>query len=208
MTRLTKELRQSILSDILAHAFKHRFQHCIDAEKSFVDAVYKDVFKKELPLIENVPKNWLDTHHCFKVMFAGEVAALYFGTGLSSGPYQLTESLQVSLKHEFRPMPSLDKFGTFKVYDAGSKMAEAFSKLRGQKNDLIDEIKIASYQANAVLNSTSSIPKLLDIWPEAKEIILKVTAPKYAQKTTSNLPAMQISQLNVLLDLPPEPAAA
>lgn len=208
MTRLTKELRRSILSDILAHAFKHRFQHCIDAEKSFADVVYKDVFKKDLPLIENVPRNWFDAHHCIKVMFAGEVTALYFGTGISSGSSQLTDSIQVSLKHEFRPMPSQDKYGTFKVYDAGSKMAETFSKLRDQKNDLIDEIKIASSQANAVLNSTSSIPKLLDIWPEAKEIILKATAPKFAQKTTSNLPAMQIAQLNVLLDLPPEPAAA
>lgn len=59
-----------------------------------------------------------------------------------------------------------------------------------RRNDLRDSVR-------AVLNSCTTIKKLLTVWPEAKELL-----PASLEEARSQLPAVQTAELNAALGLP------
>ncbi|MBW5406898.1 Nmad5 family putative nucleotide modification protein [Morganella morganii] len=82
---------------------------------------------------------------------------------------------------------------------ADHELSKRFTLLN-EKEALIqkkeDEIKA---NVKAALNSVSTIKRLIDVWPEAKELI-----PDDINKTTATLPAVQVEDLNNLIGLPTE----
>lgn len=85
------------------------------------------------------------------------------------------------------------------LFPAEHELSKRFTQLN-EKEALIkkkeDEIKA---NVKAALNSVSTIKRLIDVWPEAKELI-----PDDINKTSATLPAVQVEDLNNLIGLPTE----
>ena len=66
------------------------------------------------------------------------------------------------------------------------------SDIEGRRNDL-------ALQVRAVLNTCSTVKKLLTVWPEAKELL-----PDRLEEARPQLPAVQTQELNAAIGLPTE----
>lgn len=72
---------------------------------------------------------------------------------------------------------------------------EALETLDADLKDRRDKLK---YDVRAMVNSVSTVARLLAVWPEAKELI-----PTYATQP-KNLPAVNVDNLNAAIGLPTE----
>ncbi|MFA2284800.1 Nmad5 family putative nucleotide modification protein, partial [Escherichia coli] len=53
----------------------------------------------------------------------------------------------------------------------------------------------------AALNSVTTVKRLIEVWPESKELL-----PKEADKASTALPALRVEDLNKMIGLPSEAA--
>ena len=66
------------------------------------------------------------------------------------------------------------------------------------ENTRIDELeKTIRVNAEAVVNSVSSVKKLIEVWPECAELL-----PNEIERQIINLPTIQIDQLNTMIGIP------
>jgi hypothetical protein len=72
---------------------------------------------------------------------------------------------------------------------------EALGTIEADLNDRRNKLK---YDVRAMVNSVTTVARLLAVWPEAKELI-----PTYAVQP-KNLPAVNVEQLNSAIGLPTE----
>lgn len=72
---------------------------------------------------------------------------------------------------------------------------EALETIEADLNDRREKLK---YDVRAMVNSVTTVARLLAVWPEAKELI-----PTYAVQP-KNLPAVNVEQLNSAIGLPTE----
>lgn len=79
----------------------------------------------------------------------------------------------------------------------GSQLVDQIFALDDQSKKLKEEINHLTASINAVLNSVTTDKKLIEIWPESVAFI-----PAAEKASQSNLPALQISELNKALGLP------
>lgn len=112
--------------------------------------------------------------------FAGQRTTLYYGNDRDDNEIRLLT-------------PSRDKC----LFSVDHKLSKRFEKLT-QKESKIKE-KEAEINANvqAALNSVTTIKRLIEIWPESKELI-----PTDISKASVSLPALQVEDLNKLIGLP------
>lgn len=88
-------------------------------------------------------------------------------------------------------------------YDAGTLLAgdplvDEFYALEDEKKQLTDEKQVLEAQLRGLLDGITTIKKLLEVWPEAREL-LPATEAKAA-----NLPTVLVSSLNAAIGLPTE----
>ena len=71
--------------------------------------------------------------------------------------------------------------------------------LNDRAKELKEQRDVLKAQIKAVVESVPTIQKLLEVWPEAKELL-----PKGEQPIVSNVPAVLITSLNAAIGLPSE----
>ena len=84
------------------------------------------------------------------------------------------------------------------------EFAVEWEAIERDKNVITDEARTLAASIKAVLNSTGSLQKLLETWPEAKPFI---PAGWLEQKSTAVVPVEMISKINAAAGLPVEAAA-
>lgn len=81
-------------------------------------------------------------------------------------------------------------------------LAVEFHAMEDAHQEVCEREKVLTAQVMSVLNSATTIKKLVEIWPEARELL-----PPNEQPIISNVPAVLISSLNAAIGLPTEEAA-
>lgn len=87
--------------------------------------------------------------------------------------------------------------------DARHPLAVRFCALENKKTEFNDRMLELYQEIKTLLASVSSSSKLLEVWPEAEELL-----PEKSVKLPSTLPVVQVQALNDALGLPTEKATA
>lgn len=85
------------------------------------------------------------------------------------------------------------------VVVADHKLAKQFHDMEARRTDIAARGKTLEAQVRAVVNSATTVGKLLDVWPESIELL-----PTTLGRVLSNLPAVVVSDLNRMVGLPSE----
>lgn len=86
---------------------------------------------------------------------------------------------------------------------ADNPLVQQYWDLIGEQEDADAERDNISAQVRATVDKFGTIKRLLDAWPEAKELL-----PAEAPQAKSQLPAVPVADLNKLVGLPSETATA
>lgn len=86
------------------------------------------------------------------------------------------------------------------VLEGDHPLAARFHELENQEAAIKDRCDALRLKIRAVLNSVTTVKKLLDVWPEAKELL-----PTQLEEARIQLPAVQTASLNAELGLPSDP---
>lgn len=206
-TRLTNNIRESLLKKLLERAFKPRCEDFLKRAAAFAVKVHADVFGDDLAKMMALPKGWLPTDDDIMVRFGGDNTRLSFRGSLGSGgiPDIFRRCGAPGGDNVYLLFTSATHSTTAKVYNARDALSIEYEALINERNDLVEEISKASRTANAAMNSCSSIQKLISVWPEvgdfAKEFLVD-------GERKALLPDVPRAQLNAILNLPPEEQAA
>lgn len=82
---------------------------------------------------------------------------------------------------------------------ASHPLTKQFHKLEERERELKEKIAGLKGQVRAAVNSVTTVKKLLEVWPEALELI-----PAKAAPAANNLPAVVVADLNSMIGLPSE----
>ena len=87
------------------------------------------------------------------------------------------------------------------VITADSPLCQQFYDIEAEEKAACERGTIVENQVRATLDKFGTIKRLIEVWPEVKELLPPTTiTPK------SNLPAIQVAELNKLVGLPTEGA--
>lgn len=89
--------------------------------------------------------------------------------------------------------PSRDKC----LFAADHELSKRFEKLNKKESKIKKKETEIEANVQAALNSVTTIKRLIEIWPESKELI-----PTDISKASILLPALQVEDLNKLIGLP------
>jgi len=118
------------------------------------------------------------------------------------GCYPILGGLQVGY-HYF----STEKDSRYTIYrpniPSEHPLALEWYSIEDQRKELADRRKVLRAQVESITDSVTTIKKLLEVWPEVRELL-----PPNEQPVISNVPAVLISSLNAAIGLPTEEEAA
>lgn len=83
------------------------------------------------------------------------------------------------------------------LFSAEHELSKRFEKLNKKESKIKKKESEIEANVQAALNSVTTIKRLIEIWPESKELI-----PTDISKTSVLLPALQVEDLNKLIGLP------
>lgn len=83
------------------------------------------------------------------------------------------------------------------LFSADHELSKRFEKLTQKESNIKKKEAEIDANVHAALSSVTTIKRLIEIWPESKELI-----PTDISKSTSTLPALQVEDLNKLISLP------
>jgi len=200
--RLTNNIREALLNKLLERAFKARCEEFRKRAGAFAVRVYADVFGDELPKMDALPDGWLPKDYGILVYFGFIRARISFNGSLD------TSGVDNFLKCGSRGGDSVYRRFTYskyssvaKRYNARDALATEYEAFSNERKDLSNEIERAAQTAKAALDSCSSIQKLIAIWPEVEEFAREFLKDGERKALLPDIPR---SQLNAILNLPPE----
>jgi hypothetical protein len=80
---------------------------------------------------------------------------------------------------------------------ADNPLVTEFHEIHNQQEDYENKVVTLRNSVNGVIANITTVKKLLDVWPEAKELL-----PDDIEKQTVQLPMVQTADLNKLIGLP------
>lgn len=188
MSRLTNQIRQSMLKTVLNHAFLAIEESAKRVKFAAAENIYADVYGAHLNAMQSLPKGFLLKNNYIYVGIAGQVREIGF-----------SESRVIGYKHDSRN--SSDKA---KLYVGDEPVVLDWLKAVDACDDVKNRREAMHREVNAVLESVQTFKKLWEVWPECKTLL-----EKYEQKPTiAILPAIQVDRLNAALGLPINEASA
>lgn len=185
--KLTKQLKEKIAEDILNHRFKADEQKLKAERHALAVAIYNERYNKaDRDLMATLEDGWLPESDDFRARIGGNFDV-----------FILPE------KKRFRYRDGQHRFGPVLVaIDEDHKLSKRYDELTGREGDAKKARKASEVDVWAILNSVSTVDKLRDRWPEAIKIIDPIIAT--VPKSTANLPAIPMPELNARLKLPPK----
>lgn len=201
--RLTNNIREALLNKLLERAFKARCDEFMKRAGAFALRVHVDVFGSDLDKMNALPDGWLPKDDDITVRFGYTQTRLSFDGTL--GRDGITDAFRKcgsrggsTVYRRF----TYSKYGTVaKEYNARHALAEEYEAFINERKDLSDEIERAAHTAKAAVDSCSSIQKLISIWPEVEEFAREFLRDGERKALLPDIPR---SQLNAILNLPPE----
>ena len=201
--RLTNSIRQSIVTDLIKHAFLDRAQAQLDAECLLIKQIWDDIIGTKQSILDSAPTGWFQKDNGFKIAIDREVTRLNLITGFSSGYNCKLRRVGARRDDIFDiTMPyNATRGSCLKNYKSDSILGKRLQDLTASHDLLSEAIDSSQRTAIVTLNSVSSIAKLVDIWPECA-----VFAEPYRinGEQRAILPAIPRAELNAALCLPPE----
>ncbi|WOE40740.1 Nmad5 family putative nucleotide modification protein [Acinetobacter chinensis] len=177
MSRLTNQIRQSMLNTMLDHAFSEK-QAAAKAELIAAgDALYMDHHGEHLRTMQKLPQGFLYRSSQMDTNIGGQRHAV-----------MLSEVKCMSLASRDSRI----------VFVASNPVAIEYLSANNKFDDLIKQRADMSREVNAVLESVHTFKKLWEVWPESKSLL-----GKFEEKPAiAILPAVQVNRLNASLGLP------
>lgn len=181
MSRLTKQLRETMLKTVLDHAFTPKQEAANRELISAGEKVYTDIYGAHLIAMESLPK-W----------FMSRASGIYIAIGGQKHKVDLSEIRLIGRYHADRYNEGAKLYvGDEPVAQEFMKAVEAVSNIQSQRSSMEREVR-------AVLESVHTFKKLWEVWPECKSLL-----EKFEDKPTiAILPAVQVDRLNSALGLP------
>lgn len=203
--RLSNDIRASILTDILTHAFHDKVKKSMDRQIAFVQKVWDQALGKNKKILEEAPEGFFGTSKMYRIILDNEHDFFSFEQGFDYYGYRDARWWsQTGYKFEsVKPirMPSeVMKQQPLMQVDKGDALYAEYRAIEDERSALADSIAKMRTDANAILQSCSSTSKLKTVWPE----ITTFVEPYEAPKEKKNLPAVNVEPLNEALGLPPE----
>lgn len=181
MSRLTKQLREAMLNEILSHAFDAKQKSAEQLKISAGEKLYQDIYSSSLIAMESLPSGFLPRARYFYIAIAGQIHLIY-----------LSEPRLIGGSHG-------DKYGNkAKLYVGDEPVAIDFQKTIDLCVNLDQQRKQMSREITPVLESVHTFKKLWEVWPESKSLLGKFEV----KPAIAILPAVQVSKLNASLGLP------
>lgn len=204
MTRLSTNIKESLWRKLCERSFQKQAEAIVKEQAEFAARVYDECFsEKDRKRMYDLPEGWMPSDGDIKVQLASTVTQFYFwGSGSNySIPEHMRHAGAKVLDVPNKRFPSRLKGNVCGVFDGGTPIAEAWTALQAKQADLCRTIDEAKRAAMVVMNSATTVKRLIDIWPEAEEF-----AKKYLDngERKALLPAVSVERLNALLGLPPE----
>jgi len=171
---------------LIDHAFSKRQKELDALWPEFAEEVYQDVYPPDIQKkMSALPEGFLKKSKSIHVQFGGR-------DGIAG----------VTMKNERRCASKyFDSWGVSvaKIYDEKHPLTLRYKALTLVGKTIKDEIEKASQNARAVMNSVSTVNKLMTVWPECEKFI-----KPHLQLSTSTALAIPMVELNKTLGLPPD----
>ena len=218
--RLTKEMRDKIVYDILAHAFLERSKAQLANEQVFAQKVYDYVMKTDMikldggkgekvslgKAISMLPTSWRTKKNEIRVSFDHMLVVLKKEGGLQYNYGNLYRDLLIKSKTldndemwEFQP--GNKAYQVMMAFDEKDNLTVEYNALKEKREALMEEIKLSRISARTIVNGVSTTKRLAETWPEIEQFLI----PHVGKATPTNLPAtVTMADLNTQLGLPPE----
>jgi len=193
--KLTKTLRERILTSVLSHKFGKTDAELRARKEALGVALYDMRYTKKQQLqMSELPAGWLEERASMRVRMPGSYQASYnfhegeFGTGSS------------------KLFPYADKCWEPAV---GSAAYVRITDYDNYADDYDTSKNDVARTARALLDSVTTINKAIKVWPAAETLIkCAVGIHGELQKSNAPLPVIMVEKLNADLDLPPKTGAA
>lgn len=202
MTRITNAIKDALVTALLSRAFKTKCEAVMSRWDNWSEEVYKDVLGKDLDKINSLPEGWLRTDTDMSVKLGNDVIKVYFGGGPHWSLPSAFKSAGISSRKSIaKRLPNKMINAVTKIYDVDHPIAAAHETIRRDEVDLSKEIEDAARTTKAVIDSVSTVKRLIAVWPEVDEF-----ARPYLEdgERKALLPDIPRAALNKALNLPPE----
>lgn len=83
---------------------------------------------------------------------------------------------------------------------AGDPLIDRYHSLNDKRKEVESKIQTLRATVNGVVNKVSTTKRLLDMWPEAKELL-----PENLEEAKVNVPALVVADLNAMIGLTSQP---
>lgn len=196
MTRLNSYLRDEILKNAIAKS-------PVPAEETALDSEYYAL--AEAFRVESLggPKKVAEIEHLvqeIEKLRAQLPESLRENDPVARTDYEMYRMNLGGLRVRLNFGPSLEErriCPSEVVFAADHPLVLQFGQLENRKADLKSKRGTLKQQVQAVLASVTTVKKLLEVWPEAKELL-----PQNVEEAKPQLPALPIADVNALIGLP------
>lgn len=177
MSRLTKQIREKMLAEVLDHAFAEKQRQAKAELNAAAEALYMAHHGEYLATLELLPSSFIYRSKSFNVSIGGQCHYISF--------------------NEKRIM-TYESSHSRVVFDADHSEAQAFLRANDKVENINKQRSGMHREVNAILESVHTFKKLWEVWPECKSLL-----EKFEQKPSiAILPAVQVDRLNSALGLP------
>lgn len=182
--RISNYMKEQVISRLLKHAFEEREKSLQAKWYALGDAVYQDLYPADLQKKMNaLPAGFLPMDDDVRVSFGGNFTRVYFG--------------------ENRLLARSHQSNAARVYDDKHPLSVRHDAYRSAKDQLEEETRKAKSSAQAILDSVTTLKKLIEVWPEVEPFV-----EDFKQTDSGRyLPALPVQDLNARLGLPKKEAA-
>ncbi|UOL47398.1 hypothetical protein vBVpPvVp04M_00004 [Vibrio phage vB_Vp_PvVp04_M] len=208
MARLNKQVKEQILNNALKKAgVFEREAKLVQSKAKLAESVrlfavggkaeeckLVKIEKKIKDLIGTIPKcvdikgNFrFDENHGIKASFGGRQFILYYSGGKDEGEDRVFKTLSPCMYGDPVKLP------------VDHELCVKFDEIQLEEKTVKDLKTSITLNVNAMVNSVTTDKKLVEIWPESKELI-----PDDAGATKINLPTTNVESLNAMIGIPSE----
>jgi hypothetical protein len=186
MTRLTKEIREAMATDLLKHKFEAAGKALAARSAELFDLVYEDKYDAETRRLMNAIMKHMRRsfdHNSVIDTNAGGLSLRIGGCNIG------TE--RILFCPEIEPRPFLKHFNRDFYSYSDCPIGEKLTAFAMDVKAFAEEISTAKIEAIGALSSITTAKQLAEMWPEAMPIIGK----RIPIPSGRNVPAVQFSEL-------------
>lgn len=184
--KLTNSMRDMIENRLVKGKFEKEEAQLKEKMRKIGDKFYKDLYTpSQLKLLASLPSTWCIERSEFYVHIDGQ------GTSRIT----LTKPMRLHIGGE--SAYRYHEANIYKIYEATHPLVEERRQARDEIDNLATARKELRMQVRGVLNSVTTLGKLVEVWPEIQSYITDLWTPP----ASAGVPAVVIEDLNKLLNL-------